>query len=58
MTITNITSGHSASYGQVQNINSGNQDSRLKSIQDQIEDVQKQLQSLANNEKKYLWKRK
>jgi len=51
MTISNITSSHSANNGQVQNINSGNQDSRLKSIQDQIEDVQKQLQSLANNEK-------
>ncbi|WP_349947566.1 FlxA-like family protein [Lacrimispora sp. BS-2] len=51
MTVTNITSGYSANYGQVQKINSGNQDSRLKSIQDQIDEVQKQLQSLSNNEK-------
>jgi len=51
MTVTNSTTGYSTNYGQVQNINSVNQDSRLKAIQDQIEEVQKQIQNLSNNEK-------
>lgn len=45
------TSSYSANYGQMQNISSGNQDSGLKAIQDQIENVQKQLQALSGNEK-------
>lgn len=44
-------SGNSMNFRQMQNINSGNQDSSLKGIQDQIQNVQKQLQTLSNNEK-------
>ncbi len=49
--IVSSTSGYSANYSQMQNINSGNQDSGLKAIQDQIDNVQKQLQVLSGNEK-------
>ncbi|MBE7720703.1 FlxA-like family protein [Lacrimispora indolis] len=45
------TSGYSANYSQMQIMNSGNQDTSLKAIQDQIENVQKQLQVLSGNEK-------
>lgn len=45
------TSGYSANYSQMQIMNSGNQDTSLKAIQDQIENVQKQLQALSGNEK-------
>ncbi|EGO64922.1 FlxA-like family protein [Acetonema longum] len=48
MRITNSTGTESAAYSQMQNTAGANQDSRLKSIQNQIENVQQQMQSLAN----------
>lgn len=50
MKITNGTGINAANYSQMQNANNTNQDSRLKSIQKQIENVQQQLQNLSNNE--------
>ncbi len=50
MKITNGTGINAANYSQMQNANNTNQDSQLKSIQKQIENVQQQLQNLSNNE--------
>ena len=49
MKIENSIGINAAKYSQPQNTNEENQDSRLKSIQKQIEKVQEQLQSLSNN---------
>lgn len=50
MRITNSTGTESAAYSQMQNTAAVNQDSRLKSIQNQIEKVQQQMQSLASHQ--------
>lgn len=50
MRVTNGTGISAANYCQIQNSNSTNQDSQLKSIRKQIENVQQQLQNLSNNE--------
>ncbi|MCI1958557.1 MAG: FlxA-like family protein [Clostridia bacterium] len=51
MLITNGIGVNSANFSKTQNKNNINQDSCLKSIQKQIEDVQKKLQNLADNDK-------
>ncbi len=51
MQITNSTGTDSTNYSRLQSTDSVNQDSRLKAIQNQIANVQKQLQNLSNNDK-------
>ena len=49
--VTSSTASYPANYNQMASTGSGNQDSRLKSIQNQIDRVQKQLQNLSGNDK-------
>lgn len=49
--VTSSTASYPANYNQTASAGSGNQDSRLKAIQSQIDKVQKQLQNLSGNDK-------